>query len=478
MDYEQVNFTGIENADGLNANESLMLSQLVAVFNDRLQGNKTRMEYYEDKVDYNSKNIGLSTPREIAARVDTSNGLAAIAVDYLANRSIFDSFTLDSGISEDLNDLLNENNFAIEYAKSVPSQLVCGVGFWTISKGGPGEPKAVINYHNAMSAAALWDFRKKRVKCGFVVEDYELVQYMGKEVYQPSYVVLHTDYAVIEIERNANGWAATRKPHMLGRPLIVAMANKPQDLKPLGRARVSRAVMSICNSYSREILRMELHSELFASGQKAILGVSESQYDALAANKYRAAVSELFIATPNYETGENPEILSFPQQAMTPHIDAMEMILARLSAETSIPIAAFGISDKGRTSSEALQASYGDLVIEAENLNRNNGKAILEVARLALAIATNRTLDQLTDDEKTLQVHWIDPAMPSAAAVADATVKLAGAVPEFGGTDIFWEMNGFNEEQRRRVKADMRSNATRAALNGLFKGNQAASGVE
>lgn len=457
MDYEQVNFNGIDEAEGLNANESVMLRQLVAVFNDRLHGNKTRMEYYEDKVDYNSKNIGLSTPREIATRVDTSNGLAAISVDYLANRSIFDSFTMDSGVSEELNKLLDANNFAIEYAKAVPSQLVCGVGFWTVSKGGPGEPKAVINYHNAMSAAALWDFRKKRVKCGFVVEDYELVQYMGKEVYQPSFVVLHTDYAVIEIERNANGWVAIRKPHMLGRPLIVAMANKPQDLKPLGRARVSRAVMSICNSYSREILRMELHSELFASGQKAILGVSESQYDALTANKYRAAVSELFVATPN-EAGENPEILSFPQQSMTPHIDAMEMILARLSAETSIPIAAFGISDKGRTSSEALQASYGDLVIECEALDRNNGKAILEVARLALAIATNRTLDQLTDDENTLQVHWIDPAMPSAAAVADANVKIAGACPEYAGTEIFFENLGFNEEQRRRVKSEMQAN--------------------
>lgn len=458
MDYENVNFGGIENADGLNENESELMRQLVAVFNDRLHGNKTRMEYYEDKVNYNSKNIGLSTPREIAARVDTSNGLAAIAVDYLANRSIFDSFTMDSGVSEELNELLEANNFAIEYAKAVPSQLVCGVGFWTVSKGGPGEPKAIINYFNAMSAAALWDFRRKRVKAGFCISDWELVHYNGQEVYRPSLVILHTDYAVIEIERTANGWVAIRKPHMLGRPLIVAMANKPQDLKPLGRARVSRAVMSICNSYSREILRMELHSELFASGQKAILGVSDAQYDALAANKYRAAVSELFISTPNYETGENPEILSFPQQSMTPHIDAMEMILARLSAETSIPIAAFGISDKGRTSSEALQASYGDLVIECEALDRNNGKAILEVARLALAIATNRTLDQLTEDENTLQVHWIDPAMPSAAAVADANVKIAGACPEYAGTEIFFENLGFNEEQRRRVKTEMQAN--------------------
>lgn len=461
MDYEQVNFTGIENAIGLTDGESLMLRQLVAVFNDRLYNNQLRMSYYEDKVPL--KNIGLSIPRDIAAKVDTSNGLAAIAVDYLASRSIYDSFTTDDGVSAELNAVLEANDFAVEYAKAVPTQLVHGVGFWTVSKGGAGEPAAVINYHSAVNSAALWDFRKKRVKCAFVVEDYSLVNYLGKEVYQPSFVVLHTDYAVIEIAKIGSQWEAVRKPHMLGRPLVVSMPFRPQDSKPFGRSRISKAIQGICSSYSREILRIELHSELFASGQKAILGVSDEQFEALQGNKYRAAMSELFIATRD-ENGDTPQITQFQQQSMEPHIKAMEMLLARLSAETSIPIAAFGISDKGRTSSEALAASYGDLIIEAETLNRNNGKAILEVAKLALAVATNRTLDELTEDENTLQVHWIDPAMPSAASVADATVKLVSAVPEFGGTDIFWELNGFNEEQRRRVRSEMRQNAARQQI--------------
>lgn len=463
MDYEQVNFTGIKNAIGLNDNESMMLQQLVAVFNDRLYNNRLRMAYYEDKIDYKSKNIGLSIPREIASRINMSNGLAAVAVDYLAARSVYDSFTTDGGYSEELNKVLDDNDFAVEYAKAVPTQLVHGVGFWTVTKGGAGEPAAVINYHNATSAAALWDFRRKRIKCGFVVEDYDLVQYLGKEVYQPSFVVLHTDYAVIEIAKIGAQWEAVRKPHMLGRCLMSAMAFRPQDTKPLGRSRLGKGVMACCDSYSRELLRMELHSELFASGQKAILGVSDEQFEALQANKYRAAMSELFIATRD-EDGSVPTIQSFSQQSMTPHVEAMEMILSRMASLTSIPLSAFAVDTKGRTSSEALVASYGDLILEAETLNRNNGKAILEVAKLALAVATNRTLDALTEDEQTLAVHWIDPAMPSAASVADATSKLAGVVPEFGGTDLFWELNGFSEEQRRRVRSEMRQNAARQQI--------------
>lgn len=88
--------------------------------------------------------------------------------------------------------------------------------------------------------------------------------------------------------------------------------------------------------------------------------------------------------------------------------------------------------------------------------------------RMALAIVGNKSLDELTDDERSITAHWIDPSMPTAAALADATVKLAGAVPEFGGTDVFWEMNGLDDDQRRRVKADMRQNAVSGAIASIF----------
>lgn len=476
MNYEQVNFNGIDEAEGLNANESIMLRQLVAVFNDRLANNRRRYDFYCDRDPLQS--IGLTIPKDIARKVNTDVGWVAKAVDFLAMRSILDNFTTPNGESDTLSEILDENDFKIEYQKSVPSQLVHGVGFWTVSKGGQGEPRAVINYHNATSAAALWDFRKKRVKCGFVVEDYELVQYNGQEVYRPSYVVLHTDYAVIEIERTANGWVAIRKPHLLGVPLMVAMAFKPQDVAPFGKSRVSKSCMAIQSQMRVLIMQCAIHQEVFSSGQKAILGVSDEQFDSLQGQKFRAALSEMLVITRD-ENGQVPEIANFQQQSFEPFVSSMECLMRRMAAETSLPVAEFGLGfSGGYTSSDALRASSDSIIMEAESLNRNNGKALIEVAKLAVAIATNKTLAELDDDYKKLEVHWIDPSMPSAAAVADATVKLAGAVPEFGGTDIFWEMNGFNEEQRRRVKADMRSNATRAALNEIFKGAQAVSRAE
>ena len=54
--------------------------------------------------------------------------------------------------------------------------------------------------------------------------------------------------------------------------------------------------------------------------------------------------------------------------------------------------------------------------------------------------------------------------MPTAAAQADASVKISSVATDFPNTDVFWEFNGFDEEQRRRIKADMRIEQARQQI--------------
>lgn len=468
--YNKINFTGITKADGLTAEESTMLRKLVEVFNARLLNNQKRMEYYEDKNAL--KNIGLTIPCDYARKIDTRVGWVAKAVDYLSARSIYDGITAADGDSDSVNGILNENDFAAEYMKAVPSQLVYGVGFWTVSRGGENDSlPVIINYHNATSAAALWDFRNKRVKCGFVVEDYELVRTDGQDDYRPCFVVLHTPKFVIELQRTTrNHWTATRKANAQKQCLMIAMAYRPNDTKPFGKSRVSGAAMAITDEMQRQIVRTSLHSEIYSSGQKALLGVSDEQFDQLQGQKFRAAISELLMFTRD-ENGEVPQITAFAQQSMTPHIEAMQLLMSRMAAETAVPVAAYGLSSNGYTSTEALRASSDDLILEAEALNRNNGKAIVQIARLAYAIANNITVADLTQEERDIAVHWVDPSMPTAAAQADASVKISSVATDFPNTDVFWEFNGFDEEQRRRIKSDITRQKSTAALNSIFGGS-------
>ena len=127
-----------------------------------------------------------------------------------------------------------------------------------------------------------------------------------------------------------------------------------------------------------------------------------------------------------------------------------------------------GIIHDNPSSAEALRASMDNLIIEIESLNKTNGKALVNVARMALAIAGGKFIGELTDEERTITVHWEDPANPSIAAMSDAMVKQAAVAPGLVDSDVFWERLGYQEDERRRIKADMRQGRMADALNSMF----------
>ena len=463
IDYSMVDFGGIDSADGITEEEGALIRSLVDVFNDRLSNNLTRLEYYEDK--NRLKNIGLNIPNGFDAKVNTAIGWCAKACDYLAARSVFDGFTAADGVEDELQRIFEENDFNAEYEKAKPSQLTFGIGFWTVSRGAPGEQRVVVNYHNAISAAALWDFRHKRVKAGFVIEDYELVRTGGKETYRPCFVVMHTDKAVVEFERNGCCWKAARKQQSMGRPLMVAMPFRPMDTKPLGKSRISPACMAITDEMQREVMRTSLHSEVFSSSHKAVLGASDEQYDALVGSKFRAAMTDMLVMTRD-ENGDVPQVTQFAQQSMEPHVKAIELCMSRMAAVTSIPVAAYGLSSNGYTSTDALRASSDDLVLEAETMNAQNQKALVEVARLALATSRNETVDLTKEEYMGISVHWRDPSNPSMASISDAMMKQATVIGWIAETDVFLEKLGYSEDERIRLLRE--KDAAKAATTMAF----------
>ena len=84
------------------------------------------------------------------------------------------------------------------------------------------------------------------------------------------------------------------------------------------------------------------------------------------------------------------------------------------------------------------------------------------VALMAMAVSSNTTIDGLTDQQKSVTPNFKDPTMPSLAATADAATKIAGVVPEFAQSAVFWEMLGFSEDRKSRVMSDVRRSQARS----------------
>lgn len=462
-----IDLNGLPSAEGLRGDEPQLLERLVRCLTEHLGRNALKMEYYADKNPL--KNLGLAVPDRFLDTIDTSVGWCAKSVDMLAARSRFDSFTShDDEVSEALASIVAGNDMGELYSCALTSELVHGCGFWTVSKGdeGKGEQQVIVNYHDAVSASALYDYRTKGVLAGFVVEDYRPVKGGLSRIMQPCVVVLHTRNSVVELHREErDSWAVSdRYENVMGRPMMEPMGYRPRYGR-FGKSRVTRTMMGITDEMQREIVRMALHSECFSAPQKYMLGASDELFDM---DKFKIAYNSFMLVSDNPRDGSRPTVGQFSQASMTPHLDVMRNLASRAAAEAGIPVNSLGIIHDNPASAEALQASMEDLIIEVESLNRTNGKALVNVARMALAIVGDKGIGELTDDERSVTVHWEDPASPSVASMSDAMVKQVSAVPEFGGTDVFWEKLGYSEDERRRIKADVRANAMSAAVNAMF----------
>lgn len=442
-----INVTGIASADGIDKKETYYLTRLINVFNNNVAKNHMRYKYYDDKC--KAKNIGISVPEKFNKWLNTAIGWPAKAVDKLADRSIYDGFVVpgDTG-NEELDKIMEYNDFKLSYEMALSDELIHGVGFWTVTRGDENMP--IIRYYNAQSAAAIWDYDKRRIMAGFVIVDYT---YDVSGQIKPSYVVYHDSERATSIRRseNANWVVTSRDYHKMGRPLMESMAFRPTHVKPFGRSRISEAVMAISDEMRREILRCAITSELYSAPMRAILGANDENFEV---DKKKLYMERIWMFERN-EDGEIPDIKEFKQASMQPHIDCMRNLASRMAAESDLPVNSLGIIHDQPSSAEALRASMEELCKTAENLNHCNSRSLRNIAKLSLAVKHNISYNELSDDEKSLSVVFKDPFAPSLAQSTDAAIKIASVAPYFPELDEFWALVGFTDEQRQRIKANI-----------------------
>ena len=237
---------------------------------------------------------------------------------------------------------------------------------------------------------------------------------------------------------------------------------RPLD-RPFGKSRISRSVMSITDSAVRTALRSEVAAEFFTSPQRYLLGADEDTFkDDPDGKKLKMWMGAVQVFTTNRE-GDTPQYGQLQAMSMQPHVDYMRSLAARLSGETGIPVSMLGVIHDNPSSAEAMYAASEELIIEAEALNRTNGRSLRNVARLVTAVRQGKTLAELTEDELAVRPNFKNPMRPSIASTADAMVKIAGVLPDFAGTDVFWEQLGFSEDVRDRVRTQLRTSQARSA---------------
>lgn len=460
----------IGNVVGLGIEEQAMLNDLVNVYNQHIENNKLKEKYYDGAITLNDVNLGIALPK-CFSKLKVGCDWGAKTVDVLAQRSMFDGFVSSSGETiESVNTIIEYNNLIAEYKEACKDELKFGCVFATLSA---SDGNCKIRFHSPQTASALWDGEKGHIKCGMTIID--TVQDEAKvNTWNPSHINLYTSDAIYEIISNGNKWYATKYRHIMGEPLMVPLTWSRALSKPFGRSRIKKPIRSLIDGYIRTIGNATIGLEFMTTPQKYILGVTEEQYEQIVSDKFKQYVGSIIAATQNYESGQNPTFGQLPQGSLNPHVEMLRMLATQFSAATGLSVVDTGVVNEANpTSSDALEAQSKSLVALAEDLNASNGTSLKKIIKMAQAIISNVSYDELTDEQNDIIAHFKNPSMPSVSATADAAIKISSARPSFSDTDIFLEMVGFSQADIRRIKGQEQRARGRALLQQLNEDNNA-----
>ena len=439
------------SVQGLDEKERAALSRLIKTYTEHQGKNLEKERYYEGRIPLSSVNLGIALPDGLK-RLEIGCAWGAKTVDVLASLSMFDGFVGTNGDSvAALDDITSANRLIDEYMKATVDELKFGCSFATLS--GDQKNGCKIRFHSPLSAAAEWSGEKGRIEYGMAIID-TAPDNSSDLTWSPSIVNMYTDDAVIVLRRNGARWTAERHRHKMGRPLMEPLIWNATTKKPFGRSRIKWPIRRLIDSFVRTVANATIGLEFATSPQKYIMGVTDEQFDAVVSDKFRQYVGSIIASTTNPETGENPDFGQLAQGNITPHVDMLRILSTQFSAATGLTVTDTGVvNDANPTSSDAILAQSRTLIRLAEDLNTGNGAALRMIARMALAIANNQTLEELDPAQADVIAHFKNPSMPSVAVTADAAVKIAGVRQGFSQTDTFLEMLGFSQAEIRRIKA-------------------------
>lgn len=453
---------------GLPDDLQATLNTLVNTWQARYPGNARRQSYLDCKAFVESLNIAL--PREIACDLHIVSTWPEKAVFSLASRCHWDGVVAPDG-SEDpygLSSILEENRFATEIGQAIASAATHGVAFLATLPGdvSAGDPSVLVLPYSAMTAAALWDRRRRGISAGLLIND---VDYLGR----PTELILLTPQVMVSMAPlGSQGWFVTgHVEHHLGRTPMEALVYRGNLDRPLGRSRLTDGVLSIVDRAVRASMRMDLSSELFTAPGLLLRGVDEATFDKIKRSWSWQLGSVKGLSRD--EDGDIPEADTIPQQSMQPYVDQLRELAQELAGALSLPVGSLGIVQDNPSSADAIYAAREELVTEASDFNDANSYALNRVYRNIIMLRDG----WLPEDAARISTHWRNPARPSIVSQSDAMIKQIQAIPELGKTDVALEELGYTRQQIARIRAQVEQSRGRDNLDAILRGARGEAGT-
>lgn len=424
------------------ADERGLIQNLEARLNTHSGANKRVGKFYDENYRVRSLGVIPEMPQLRRAVV----GWGTTVVDTLEERINLTGWRAPQGDAdsrETLHDLFSISGAEGEAHQAHLDALIYGIGFVTVTAGGPGEPPVLIRAHSATSATAKVDPRT-----GLATAALTRNSETSQTVWTPEVIIEMT-----RATETAVWQVAERIPNSMGRCLVVPLVNRSRAGDRRGRSEITPAIRAAIESATRALKAMDVNREFFSAPQRNVTNMSPDQFvgaDGQQMSGWQLASAKMLVAPPD-DDGAEPHFGEFSTISPGPYLDQIRGLAGLVATEAGIPSSYLGIETSNPSSADAIRMLESRLVTRAKRRTSMLSPAWAEVGRLALAIYTSQSVD----DMPYLTPSWTDPGTPTTAATVDAMTKLiqVGAIP--ATSEMVWERAGFTEDERRQLRAEV-----------------------
>lgn len=383
---------------------------------------KLRYQYYDMKAMVSDPSPII--PEKLKQNYKSVIGWCGRAVDCIADRLAFREFRDDNF---GLNEIYAMNNPDVLFDNAILSALIASCSFIYITPDEDDYPRLqVIDGGNATGEI---DAITGLLKEGYaVLERNEKGQVISDAYFVPG----RTDYYIDGEEPYSIENAA---PY----PLLVPILFRPDASRPFGHSRISRACIDIQNKARNTITRSEVSAEFFSFPQRYVVG-TDPNADPL--EKWKVMVGMLLEITKD-EDGDKPNIGTFTQQSMEPHLAQLREYAALFAGETGMTLDDLGFATENPSSAEAIKAAHENQRLTARKAQRTFGSGFLNAGYLAACIRDN-TPYRRREFYRTKPV-WepiFEPDYSAFSTLGDGIQKIAQAAPGYIGADNLQDMLG------------------------------------
>jgi hypothetical protein len=395
-------------------------------------------------------------------------GWTAKGVDGLNRRCNLTGFSWPDGDLDSLGyrELWDGNMLSSEARQGGLESLIHGPAFIVTTRGGDGEPPALIHFKSALDATGTWDARARRMSDLLSITDRD-------DKGAATGLALYLDGKTIVAEKDASGWSTDIQTHPWGVPAD-PMVYKPRLRRAFGSSRITRAARGIQDAAVRELMRLEGHMDVYSFPELWLLGADESVFkneDGSVRPVWKTMLGRIK-GVPDDQDQDEPslaraDVKQFPASSPAPHLAALNAQAKLIAREFSLPDTALAITDVSNpTSAESYDASQYELIAEAEGTVDDWSPALRRAQVRALAIANG--LDEIPTEWASIVPRWRNPRFLSRAAEADAGSKQLAAVPWLAETRVGLKLTGLTEAEIDDALGERERAQGRARLDALI----------